>query len=59
MKIKNKRQGCIHAQAVCQDCDWEEGWFLTARNKAYEHAKKTGHHVIVETGYIQHYNEPT
>ena len=52
-----KRPSLIHAQAFCEDCDWYAGYFLTARKKGYEHAKKTGHHVVVETGYTQHYNE--
>lgn len=41
----------VHAIAHCQDCDWEEEWYLDAQKKASQHHRKTGHEVHVETGY--------
>ena len=46
----------IHAVFSCYDCDkrWED--WRTARKKAYEHAKSTGHKVIGETATAVTYN---
>ena len=56
--MRKKRVGkyLIHAIASCRDCDWEEEGYKVAQKKAREHAKKTGHTVDIETGYIQTYN---
>lgn len=51
--------GTVHQLAYCLDCDFENGEFRnhTARKAAYNHAKKTGHRVSVETGIITTYNQ--
>jgi len=54
---KNPRPSLVHAVADCQDCDFEDGWYITAVKSARDHAKKTGHKVVVETGYSKTYNE--
>lgn len=58
-KLKTKMEGhrsIIHQIAGCYDCSFSEEYFLNARKKAYSHAKKTGHHVWVETGILIQYN---
>jgi len=47
----------VHCVANCSDCGWEETDYQTAGRKAREHAKKTGHEVIVETGTYRILNE--
>ena len=44
------RKGLIHCIAVCSDCEerWED--WRTARDCAYQHAKRKGHKVMVEVG---------
>jgi len=41
-------RGLTHCIAECQDCDhrWED--YLTAREQARVHAKRTGHYVTGE-----------
>lgn len=58
MKIKPKwkRPGLVHVIANCQDCNFEASDFITAVQRAREHARKTGHEVSVETTYAQLYN---
>ncbi len=53
----NKTQkGSIHAVAYCQDCNWEETNYMVTQKETRKHAFKTGHTVIIETGYAQTYN---
>ena len=47
----------VHAVASCSDCDFEELDYKTAVSKARAHAKKTGHEVCVETGFVRYYNK--
>ena len=54
MEATNRR--IIHVVATCCDCDWKSQDYLTARRKAYAHALKTGHKVIIETCNSQTYN---
>ena len=60
MKVRTEKQRPwkVHAVAYCQDCDWSCDNHNEAVKKAYSHAQKTGHYVVVETGYVQHYNNP-
>ena len=45
----------IHAIADCVICGkhWED--YLTVQKLAYAHARKTGHKVIVDLGYVCEY----
>lgn len=56
MKKYSKRQWLVHVVANCTDCDWEETDNKIAVQKGRYHAKKTGHEVTIETGYVQIYN---
>lgn len=56
MKTSSKGPWLVHAIAQCSDCDWEEMSYRIAVKQGREHARKTGHEVIVETGYAQIYN---
>ena len=47
----------VHCVAQCSDCDFEETDYIVAGRKAREHAKKTGHEVIVETGTYRILND--
>jgi hypothetical protein len=51
------RPWLVHAVADCRDCDFSEHDYKIAVQKGRQHAKKTGHCVIVETGYCQIYND--
>ena len=48
-------KGLIHAIGECKVCDahWED--YRTARQQAAKHAKKLGHRVIVDLGYVVEY----
>jgi len=65
MKIKNKqhkvrteekRPWLVHAVAYCQECDWKCEDYHIAVRAARDHARQTGHKIVVETGYAQTYN---
>ena len=56
MRKSEKRQWLVHAVAYCSDCDWEETGYKIAVKKGRDHARRTGHKVSVETGYVQIYN---
>jgi len=58
MEITTKweRPKFVHAIACCSDCEWQGGYFTVAVEEARKHARKTGHTVTVETGYVQTYN---
>ena len=47
-----------HQVAICTNCGkrWENYINHNARKSGYNHAKKTGHHVMVETVTATHYN---
>lgn len=45
-----KSFGTVHCCAYCLDCDWHEEDYLTARDKALQHAKSHGHKVDVDIG---------
>lgn len=44
----NMADSVIHCIARCTVCSWEEHDYKTARAKAKEHAKRTGHRVTGE-----------
>ena len=49
--------GLLGVIAACRDC----GWNSEARNalgNAAQHAKRTGHHVVVEQTISVSYNDP-
>ena len=50
------RKSLIHAVADCTVCGkhWED--YLTAQKRASEHARKTGHKVIIDLGYVCEYS---
>jgi hypothetical protein len=58
MKAKARGNGITHQVAHCQNCNWkcEDYRNGTARKKAREHAKTTGHVVTGETGMSWNYN---
>ena len=56
MITKYKRPRLIHSITSCTNCKWTEENYLIGVTKAREHAKKTGHEVVVEIGYFQIYN---
>lgn len=51
------KKSLVHAVAECQECDFYDGYFLTACSSGRKHAIKTGHKVTIETGYVLIYNE--
>ncbi len=57
IKVSGKRPFLIHAVADCHDCSWSEHDYKKCVQAARRHAQKTGHNVLVETGYYQEYNE--
>lgn len=57
MTEKRNTQKIIHAVAECEDCDFVDGYFLTAQKSGRNHAIKTGHTVCIETGYAITYNK--
>ena len=54
--MKIEKYGVIHQVADCQDCDLFNHDHNRARSWGYEHAKHSGHTVIVETGTAIKYN---
>ena len=62
MKVKSEKYGIIHAYAQCDDCDWDAAIDIKKsnrmqllRNKIYQHIRKTGHSVTLETGNSTRY----
>jgi len=55
--VRRKRPWLVHAIVNCVNCTWEEDNYTTAVEEARKHAQKTGHTVLVETGYAQIYND--
>jgi len=51
--MSQRRPHLVHAFAECRDCEWRNGDRHEAVRKASEHHRKTGHEVIVETGYAK------
>lgn len=54
--MKPDQKGLVHHHAECEECDFE----ASAKNcigLASQHAKKTGHHVVCETGYHYEWNK--
>ena len=49
------RKALIHAIADCTVCGkhWED--YMTVQKNAAAHAKRTGHRVIVDLGYVAEY----
>lgn len=47
-----------HQLAYCLTCGWQDEEYINhkARKRAYQHAKRTGHRVRVETGLVTTYN---
>lgn len=56
MAVKTSKVGTIHVIASCCNCDkrWDD--YLTAVQKARQHAENTGHRVNVERGQTWTYN---
>jgi hypothetical protein len=54
-KIIRHRKFLVHAIAYCQNCDWYNEQYTTARELARRHHKKTGHEVDVELTYTLTY----
>lgn len=52
----NRSSCVIHVVAHCEDCKWENQDYIKGQKKAYGHARRTGHHVIVEIGRLTEYN---
>lgn len=52
------KKGVVHQYATCETCGkkCEEYIGSAARKWAYNHAKETGHTVLVETGSFIKYN---
>lgn len=50
-------KGIIGVIAECRYCKlrWEN--YRTGQKEAADHARKTKHHVVIETTYATHYNE--
>lgn len=55
--MKPDRKGMVHFWAECKDCDWEAN-SKNCIGLASQHAKKTGHHVVSETGHSYAWNSP-
>ncbi len=57
-KVMKTRTFTVHQIAICFTCGkrWEDYINHKARKSAYQHAKKTGHDVSVETGLVTRYN---
>ena len=55
LNCRVSRKALIHAIADCTVCGkhWED--YLTAQKKAATHAKRTGHKVIIDLGYVAEY----
>lgn len=41
-----------HTVARCEECEWENGWYLDAQRTGRNHHLKTGHRVVIEIGYF-------
>jgi len=56
MKISSRL--IVHQVAHCYVCEkeWQDYRGQNARKQAYDHARKTGHKVVVETGTAVTYN---
>lgn len=53
--VRATRKALIHAIADCVVCGkhWED--YLTAQNRAAAHARRTGHKVMIDIGYVVEY----
>ena len=51
-------KGLSHAIADCRSCGkhWEN--YVTAQRLAAIHAKQTGHHVVIDLGFVVEYGHP-
>lgn len=49
-------RGLVHGIAECKKCSWRCEDYLTVQKLAAHHARKTGHKVIVDLGYVVEYN---
>lgn len=50
---RQERPILVHVIAECRDCGWENSNHIEGVQRAYEHHRKTGHEVTVETGYVK------
>ena len=55
MPEKTARKGLIHGIAKCRNCDWRCGDYLTVEKKAADHARRFGHKVTADLGYVVEY----
>lgn len=51
-KTTRTKPGLVHCVAQCKDCDWKEESYRIAARYAANHARKTGHTVNVDQGYV-------
>jgi hypothetical protein len=49
------RKALVHGIAQCSVCTWTCEDYLTVQKKAAEHARKTGHKVSADLGYVVTY----
>lgn len=54
-KQTGRRKSLIHFVAECKDCEWNCSDYRIGQKKASEHARKTGHVVHAELGYVTVY----
>lgn len=53
----NRRSGVVHAQAECEDCGWQTGYYKNALANGAQHARRTGHTVRCEQAISVTYND--
>ncbi len=53
--VSHRRSLLVHAIAECTICGKTFQDYLTTHDRAREHARKTGHKVIGEAGYLFEY----
>lgn len=50
--------GVVHAIGECRTCGQDFNGYKNCRANAAKHAKRTGHHVVVEQAISVSYNDP-
>jgi hypothetical protein len=56
VRIKYKKPAKNHSLGFCEECGEQFDVFHNGRKEFMAHAYKTGHFMILETAYHQHYN---
>ena len=49
------KKSIIHGIAICADCDWSCEDYRKVEKSASDHARKTGHRVKADLGYVVEY----